>query len=125
MSSQESEVSLAEITLLAGVGLLVVVHLFTLVIVPGGLSLLELAGIELVLGVVVSGALGSLERSVRVGVLAGTCVTASAVAAWWLGAQAGPSVWTVALCIGTGGALVMYAIHRYELVTLGIVEEST
>lgn len=106
------------------VGLLVVVHLgallaFTAEATPG-----QIAAVEGVAGVAVGGAIlagGERLRWALTGALAasvGSAVTWSAVIV------TGADIWQVALPLAVVAASLSYGLHRYEMLVLGLLEDT-
>jgi hypothetical protein len=61
----------------------------------------------------------SLARSLALGLAFGAIVGSCWLALWW-----GLSLWAVATALAVGAILLIYSGHRYQLVTLGLVEEN-
>lgn len=115
----------SDTTIVAGVALVVAVHLAALVVFPDGLTLVELAVMEVGLAVVVALSLAVLGDSSRFALAASAGMAGSAVAGWSLWAVAGTNPWLSAGALGAIAAIVLYGVHRYELLTLGLLEEPT
>jgi hypothetical protein len=61
----------------------------------------------------------SLARSLALGLAFGAIVGSCWLALWW-----GLSLWAVTSTLAIGAVLLVYGGHRYQLVTLGLVEET-
>jgi hypothetical protein len=103
------------------VGTVVLCHVALLVAAPDGIAPVTLLAVEasvLAVAVAVERLLGDCDRDV-VGVLAFAWVL---LAGGTFLATRVVQLWVVALALGCVVALVAYALHRVELVALGLVE---
>lgn len=105
---------------LAAPGAVALGHVVALLVPPGDLSLPALALMEGGLALVLVSSLlyGGAPGRVVVAFLA---VLAGLVATAVGGPRATPRLWLVALAVGLAVATLSYALHRYELVRLGLV----
>lgn len=103
------------------VALIAFVHVLALPLVPPAPSLLAVAVIEGIALAGLAGLVGVTSGSPRVAATAAVAY-AVVVGATWTAVATGTPDWSVALGFGTVLALVGYGLHRYELVTLGLVE---
>jgi hypothetical protein len=104
------------------VGVLVVGHLGLLVAVPSGPTLPTLVAIEAGALVVLAGAELLAGMTAVVALRLGVVYTALTAATWAV-TGATDSLAVAVLLLAAGVGFVAYALHRYELVSLGLVED--
>lgn len=106
----------------AAVALVVLTHLVALVVFPDGPPLSTLLALEGVtgLGLVGAGRIDGIPVRQAIGLLVPFVVFLAG--AWGL-LWVGTSTLVTALVLGGSVGLVAYTLHRYELVSLGLVED--
>lgn len=98
------------------------VHLVALLVAPEGLDVLTLLVLEGITGVAVIVAFVAGDGDWLPAVVAGVVVATVAVVAWALPAALG-GIGPAAVAVLLTGTLASYLAHRYELLTLGLLEE--
>jgi len=107
----------------AGVAVVVAVHLAVLLVFPTGPGLAAVAAIEGFVALVVAGGLALAGERPRWALAGGLVVTGGALGAWFAAGVLG--VVPVALGVVVVASLLSYGIHRYEMLVLGLLEESS
>jgi hypothetical protein len=102
---------------------IVVIHLLALVVVPDGATALELGVLEGVTGLLVTGGLFAGGEDLRWAISAGVASASGASVTWLLATQTG--LWQVAIGTAVLATVASYGLHRYELLTMGLLEETT
>ena len=106
--------------LAGGVTLLVVLHLLALVLIEE--ALLPLVALEGVVGIVVAGGLLAGGEDWPWALATGVASAAGGSATWLATTQV--ELWLVAIGGAVLATITGYAIHRYELLTMGLLEET-
>jgi hypothetical protein len=100
-----------------------IIHAGALLVAPEGTDVLTILVLEGITGVAVTVAFVAGDGDWLTAIGAGAAVAAVAVVAWTLPVLLG-GVGPAALAVLLIGTLASYLIHRYELLTLGLLEET-
>jgi len=107
-----------------GVAVLVTIHLLALVAFPDGLAAPSRALVALLSGAVAAGALAVGGEAAPWAVGGGVAVSLAAAGVWLLGRLTG-ELWQATALVIAVAALASYGVHRYALLEVGLLEEST
>jgi len=122
VTNADERLTRAWLGLAGSVALLVATHLLALVIVADGETLLAVAALEGIVGFVVVGGLLAGGEDWTWALAAGVTSAAGATATWLATTQV--DLWLVAIGGAAIATIAGYAIHRCELLTMGLLEET-